>query len=56
MSSPQDLASGTNSQATYKERHGDRQIHQFNVRTFPYSCVSILQLYPTVSQVTDVSG
>ena len=30
MSSPLDLASGTNSWAVYKECHGDCQIHQFD--------------------------
>jgi len=56
MSSPQDLASGTNSRAVYNERHGDRQIRQFDARKFPYSRTSVLQPYLTVGQVVDVPG
>ena len=56
MSSPQDLASRTNSQAMYKEHHGDCQIRQFNAHKFPYSQISVLQLYLTVGQVADVLG
>jgi len=56
MSSPQDLASGTNSRAVYKERHGDRRIRQFDTRKFPYSRISVLQPYPMVGQVADVPG
>ena len=56
MSSPQDLASRTNSWVVYKERHGDCSICQFNACKFPYSQVNVLTPYPTVGQVTDVLG
>ena len=53
MSSPQDIAFGTNNWAMYKERHGDRWIRQFDTHKFPYSQISVLQLYPMVGQVAD---
>ena len=56
MSSPQDLASGTNSRAVYKERVGDRRIKQFDARKFPYARTNVLTPYPTVNQVTSISG
>ena len=56
MSSPQDLASGTNSRAVYKERVGDRRIKQFDARKFPHARTNVLTPYPTVNQVTSISG
>ena len=53
MSSPLDIASGMNSQAMYKEHHGDCSIRQFDAHKFPYSWVSVLQPYLMVGQVVD---
>jgi len=56
MSSHYDLASGTNSRAVYKERHGERQIKQFDARKFPHARTNVLTPYPTANQVTTVPG